>query len=619
MSTWFPDEFSQQIFNTKYAGVYQDNPYLYFYDLAREVAFGDHDLQMFFFDIMYHKRFAPGGRILAYAGRRTSQVSMMNCTTHKVMGDTLEDISETTYAIMRASSRGQGIGIDLSQLRPANSPVNNAAISSTGSISFMEMFNKAGSIIGQQGRRGALLFSLSVDHPDIYRPDLIVDGHQYDFLNIKKIPGRVESANISIRITDKFLYAVHDDGMWTLEYSGKSGGFPFHVKTEYPARVIFDEIAKSAWSSAEPGLLYWDTSREMSNSDLFGEKWRVVGLNACTEQVLDQDGVCNLGSMNLAAYVLNPFTPKAEFNFGLFERDIATAVRFLDNVLSLELKRGIHTGERQRESIINLRRIGLGMMGVADMFAMMGILYGSKESEKLLEKVMRVMRDQSYLTSIKLAKEFGPALVWRDSEDYWDSISEKGFFGTLPPYIQKEIKNHGTRNVTLLSVAPTGSISNLFGVSGGIEPLFARSFTRRHRLNGRDEFVDYIHPGVRKSRIMNFPDSIWPTAYEVTPQQHILMQAIAQEYVDASISKTLNFPASATWEDVGDAYLRGWDHGLKGMAVYRDGSRHEQILYTDVQNDEQTDSGKCPECSQPLVFESGCASCYSCGYSLCLV
>ena len=631
MSThsWFTDPFAEEIFDTKYKGV-RRNIYDHFKHLSEAVSLGNKKLSRDFYEIMIEKRFSPGGRILAWAGRPDAQVSLMNCTTHEVPGDTLEDIAETSYTIMRASSRGQGIGIDISNLRPIDSPVNNAAKTSTGAISFMEMFNSVGATIGQEGRRAALLFSISDTHPDLYRegskdricPDCggagcgRCDGGYVplDFLNIKRFPG-VEGANISVRRSDAFMQAVSADKNWMLDFSGVSGQDEFVVQKFVRAQEIFDSLAHSAHSAAEPGVLFWDSSKRMSNSDLFGG-FDIVGVNACSEQVLDQDGVCNLGSMNLAAYVLEPFTPRARLDLAQFTSDVGTAVEFLDNVIDLELWNEAWISEQQRESLEQLRRVGLGIMGVADAIAMLGLEYSNNPlTRTMLSNVFRMLRDAAYIRSVDLARiKRGPANAWLCTDANRSDILRNGFFATLPKQLKAEILRRGTRNVTLLSIAPTGTISNLFGVSSGIEPLFAPEFTRRVRMSGNDEFIQYVHPGIRQARAAGLPDSVYQTTYDVSPADHIRIQSIAQIYIDQSISKTLNMPKHATPGDVAQAYMEGWDANLKGMTVYVDESRSEQVLYQTPKVEEQ-----CPQCGGDLKHEAGCIDCSVCTYSVCSI
>lgn len=629
--SWFNDPFGQEIFERKYKGTAKDI-YEYVSRLSRIISRGNPDLYRKFNEMILSKRFIPGGRILAFGGRPDANVSLMNCTTHRITDDSLEGINKASYTVMRASSRGQGIGIDLTNLRPKDSPVNNAARTSTGAISFMELLNHVAGTIGQEGRRAALLFSIGIDHPDVYRPqnkdaqcpkcsgvgcnDCLNGYLPYDFLHVKHIPGKVENANISVRVTDDFMQAVKDNKDWHLTFTGKSGGDDFTVDNVYPAKQIFRELARAAWASAEPGLLYWNTSQRMSNSDLFGDEWKIVGTNSCSEEVLDQDGVCLLGSLNLAAYVINPFTPLARFDFDRFTKDIQLAITFLDNVIDVELERGKHTTSQQRRSLEYLRRIGLGVMGLADMLAMLGLSYSlskSPESEVFLRQVFYNLAIFSYTTSILLAKDRGPALAWGDVDDP-EKIVNSGFFATLSDEIKRNIVKYGTRNIVLLSIAPTGTISNLIGVTGGIEPLFAPEFTRRTRMSGKDEFVTYVHPGIRLARENGLPDSVYETAYDLNVQDHLRMQALVQEYVDASIAKTLNFPASATVDDVESAYMTGWELGLKGMAIYVDGSRSEQVLYREEKQEEET----CDACgSHAIAHKEGCSTCQDCGWGKC--
>lgn len=599
MSAWFTNPFAEEIWRIKYAGEFTDVEE-YYQNLASLIATTP-EQQGVFFDLMWEKKFSPGGRILAYGGRPTARMSLMNCTTHSIEGDTLEDIAHASYKIMRASSRGQGIGIDLSKLRPRGAPVNNAARTSTGSVSFMEMLNAIGGTIGQEGRRAALLFSLSVDHPDIWNEE------GYDFLNVKKRSGAVESANISVGITDTYMNSVDNGVAWQPHFEGDAGEEPFKIDSPISAKQLFNKIARSAWESAEPGLLMWDTSRKFSNSDLFG--YPIVGVNACTEQVLDQEGVCNLGSMNLLAYIKEPFTPQAEFDFESFGIDVGVAIEFLDAVLDVELKTEISISEKQRDSVINLRRVGLGVMGLADAMAAMGITYGwNSQAILFLDDVFMSLRDNSYIASSELAEVKGAAPVWKDAN--FDEIMKHGFYLTLPTYLKDVMRQAGgTRNITLLSVAPTGSISNLLGVSSGIEPLFAHEYTRRTRINGHDEMIQYVHPGVITSRELGLPDTLWPTAYEVPPLDHVKMQSIAQRLIDQSISKTVNLSAEATVDDIKEIYMEAWKHGLKGITIYRDGSREQQVLYQE--------KDICPLCGNGIIYRDGCRECSSCSWSVC--
>lgn len=604
-SSWFADEFARNVFETKYQGEFKE-PQSYYTSLAKTMSLGDETLAGKFFALLWGKRFSPGGRILAHNGREAN-TSLMNCTTHAIQNDSLEAVSDAIYKVMRASSRGQGMGLDLSTLRPKDSPVNNAARTSTGAVSFMEMINSVGGVIGQEGRRAALLFSMKVHHPDIWRED------GYDFLNVKRENGVIENANISVMISDAFMRAVKDNKPWTLWFSGHSGSEPFQVKREVSARDLFREIANNARLSGEPGVIYWDTTTNMSNSDRFGPRWQVVGLNACSEATLDHEGVCNLGSMNLYSYVLHPFTAEPVFDYESFEEDVMTAVEFLDNVLTKEFQEDNSISEQQKGSVMALRRIGLGVMGLADALAAMDYRYGDDESLSFTRKVFTRMRNAAYTKSIDLAAKKGAARVWYRAlyDDVASEVLEAGFYATLPMEIKNKIVQHGLRNVTLLSVAPTGSISAILGVSSGIEPMFAREYTRRIRINGdeHDEFVDLTHPPVAQFR-QRWPGAAdpWVAAHDVTPAEHVRVQATAQKYVDQSISKTINLPPGSTIKEVEDVYMLGWEKGLKGMAVYVDGSRDKQVLHI---------KEECPACGAGMIHEDGCKKCSRCDWGLC--
>jgi ribonucleoside-diphosphate reductase alpha chain len=626
--SFFTDPFAEEVYETKYAGRFSKNIDGMHKFLAATFCAGDAKMEERIYEALSSKKFCPGGRILAFAGRDdVGGLSLMNCTTHAVEGDTIESISKTMSTIMKASSRGQGIGVNISKLRPKDSPVANAAKTSTGALSFMELFNHVGGVIGQEGRRAALLFSMDVKHPDIYRPgagdvecpkcrgggcmECRFSGKvPYDFLRIKTLPGRVENANISVMVSDDFMYAVKNDQPWELTFDGESGGKSFHVKKTVRAIDLFTELAACAWRSAEPGVLFIDTQRDLSNSDAFGDRWKVVGTNACSEVVLDQDGVCNLGSINLGAFVVDPFTKDAYFDIEGFRDTVEMAVTFLDNVIEKEIQDHRAVTNTQMESDIALRRIGLGVMGYADMVAFLGERY--EESEDLADEIFGTAKRTAYQTTIHLAKERGACGVWEGTDIHTRSqIVEEGFYKTLPDKLKREIILHGTRNITLLSIAPTGSISNLLGASSGIEPVFALEYKRRTRIHGEDTFVDYVHPGALLSRSMGIPDSVWQTSYEVSPSDHIKVQAAIQSHVDSAISKTVNLPKDASVQDIADLYMLAWELWLKGITVYRDGSRDEAVLYREGEGE------VCPNCGGELIHHGGCKECKDCGTGLC--
>lgn len=337
-----------------------------------------------------------------------------------------------------------------------------------------------------------------------------------------------------------------------------------------------------------------------------------IVVHNCTEQVLDQDGVCVLGSINLSAYVENPFTAAARFDYDTFMADIETAVEFLDNIVTLEIQNGNYISDRQKRSLEYLRRLGLGVMGLADTLGMMGYEYANVNATRtFIEGLFSTLRDTAYRSSIRLGMSKGVAKVWEGTADYRQSVIRGGFFATLPKWAKMDMIAYGTRNVAIISIAPTGSISNLLGVSSGIEPLFATEYTRMTRIHGFDELVNYVQPSVQKSREAGLPDSIWQTAYEISPTDHVRLQALIQQFVDSAISKTTNLPKRATVLDVAEVYKLGWQLGLKGMSVYRDSSRHEQVLRIKDGGD------KCPVCGGDLVFKEGCTECPSCSWSAC--
>ena len=411
------------------------------------------------------------------------------------------------------------------------------------------------------------------------------------------------------------MQAVEQDDDWDLHFEGKSGSEEFNVVRTVKARDLFKALATNAWQSAEPGLLFEDTIRRMSNSDLMGERWKVVGQNACAEMCLDQDSLCNLGSLNLSKYVSNPFTDQAEFEYDAFGLDVRMAIRFLDAVISKELDQERYISEKQRESLVFLRRVGLGVMGFADALAMVGLKYElNSDTKDFINKVFSLLRDNAYMASTDLAATHGPCKAWENivREGKLEDVLSSGFFDTLPPEVRIRIRLHGLRNITLISIAPTGSISNLWGVTSGVEPLFAREYTRRVRMSGEDKFVKCFHPGVEQAILEGKNGDVYQTAYETLPEEHVYIQSWIQQYVDSAISKTVNMPEDSSIADVQKVYMLAWVLGLKGVTIYRDNSRQVQILYTEKANE-----GVCPTCGEKLIYQGGCEECPSCGYGRC--
>jgi ribonucleoside-diphosphate reductase alpha chain len=452
---------------------------------------------------------------------------------------------------------------DISILRPKGSPVNNSAIYSSGSVSFMELFSTTTGTIGQSGRRGALMITISVDHPDVL-----------DFIEIKNDPERrkVQYANISVRVTDEFMRAVERDEEFLLRYeSERIGRFERRVR----AREIWEKLVKNAWASAEPGVIFWDTVKRESTTEYNGME--VITTNPCSEIPLEAYGACCLGNLNLSKFVLNSFTPNARIDWPTLEKALRYAVRFLDDVLDYNADK--HPLPAQREASLRSRRIGVGFTGFGDMLIKLGLKYDSDEAiaftDKLFERIKHIVYDES--TELAVEKGTFPAF---DREQHLRSA----FIKRLDRSLIEKIKSNGLRNAALLTVPPVGSGSVLAGCSSGIEPIFSLSYVRKSKSLSKSEF-EVSHPLVREymekmglSHINELPKT-FVTAHEIEPIMRVRMQATIQKHIDHAISSTVNLAKDVSPETIGDIYFEAWKAGCKGITVYREGSR-EGILLT---------------------------------------
>jgi len=500
-----------------------------------------------FYEVLSGYRFVPGGRILAAMGSGAG-VTAQNCYVIPSPEDSRGGIIKSLYEWVEIQSRGGGVGINLSTLRPAGSYVRGVNGTSSGPVSWATMFADASQVIIQGGsRRGAAMIMLDVDHPDVL-----------EFISAKETPGRLEGCNMSVCISDEFMAAVRDDADWELRWGGRT----FRTVR---AREIWDRIIRSAWASGEPGVYFMGRANAEANSAYFET---LISTNPCGEQPLGPYGACLLGAMNLKAYIRG-----GAFDWEAFGRDVAVAVRFNDNVIDASA----YPLSECRESQRRIRRMGIGVMGLADALIELGMRYGSPEAIEFTGDVFRSLRDSAYEASALLAAERGPFPEF-DAERYLD----RPFIRRLPERIRGLIAEHGIRNCYLLTQAPTGTTSMLAGVNGGIEPYFDFRYRRVDRTGEHLVLTPYAagyYADGGTGERLPLPDPIYVTANEVTPREHVLMQAAAQRYVDSSISKTANMPESATVDDVRELYELAYSEGLKSLTVYRDRSRQTQVLY----------------------------------------
>lgn len=513
--------------------------------------------------LIIEKKFLPGGRILSNRGVTDSKVTYSNCYVISPPEDNIESIYDCCKNLARTYSYGGGCGISISKLAPAGAKVHNQARSTSGAVSFMETFSQVTAQIGQNGRRGALMISIDCHHPDLL-----------EFIDIKTKPDSVTKANISVQVTDDFMQAVKDDKEWVMSFTRPETGETI-TKTAR-AVDIFNKLCQNNWDWAEPGILFWDRIENwnlLSNNDEF----HYAGTNPCAEEPLPAGGSCLLGSMNLAAFVKD-----GKFDFYDFCESVNIAVQALNDILEEGLP--LHPLEEQRKSVSEWRQIGLGIMGLADMLIKLEIPYDSDIARDLCGNIAHAMANQALFMSSQIAE-------WKKDpyEKYDLRVMNTPYFKAHADTLTyKYVESYGLRNSQLLTIAPTGTLSTMLGISGGIEPIFANSYTRKtESLHGHDEYYKVYTPIVQEymdthglkdeSELPNW----FVTSSDISPRDRIAMQAVWQNSIDASISSTINLPETATVEDVKDIYMTAWEMGLKGVTVFRSGCKRTGILTTD--------------------------------------
>src|SRR6266581_2859606 len=507
-------------------------------------------------------RMVPAGRILHAIGN-LNNVTALNCYVVPAPHDSLQGIYHTAWELAETFKRGGGCGVDLSSLRPKHAPVHNAARVSTGAVSFMELYSVTTGLIGQEGRRGALMLTIADSHPDVL-----------DFCRSKRHLDQVRYANISVRVTDALMQAVERDAEWQLQYTNAADRIA--VQCVVRARELWEELLTGARDAAEPGCLFWDTVQRFSVSDRY-PGMGVVSTNPCGEEALEPYGDCCLGSLNLPAFVLSPFTGQARLDLGSLEQATRLAVRFLDNVLTWN--RGRHPLSQHEEAAERGRRLGVSLMGLADMLCQLGLKYDTDAAIEKAAEVVEHVKRWAYDTSADLAAEKGPFSAFEAARHF-----DNPFFASFPPALLEKLKQQGLRNVTLLTIAPTGTIAALAGCTSGIEPIFDLVYTRRSESLSEREFT-VAHPLAVQYRAAHHlaADADLPefftTAHRIDPEKRVLMQATLQRHIDQSISSTINLPHDTSRDTVERIYRQAWQAGCKGITVYREGAR-EGILLT---------------------------------------
>lgn len=538
-----------------------------------------------FYEVLKSLKFLPGGRILAGAGTE-HRVTLFNCFVMGIIEDSIPSIFENLKEGALTMQQGGGIGFDFSTLRPKGSVARSSNNISSGPVSFMKIWDAmCATMLSTGARRGAMMATLRCDHPDIM-----------EFVTAKQEPGILTNFNLSVLVSDRFMEAVDKGAEWPLIFpvrsldwghspdtdtiqriwSGSEEPVSCKVMDTIPARKLWETIIQSTYEYAEPGVLFIDRINEKNNLRYCEQ---ISAANPCGEVPLPPYGACDLGSLNLTQFVTNPFTDKAGLDLKAIRDTARTAVRMLDNVIDISR----FPLNKQREQAYRTRRIGLGIMGLADALIMLKLHYGSSEGRRKASEIMKTICHTAYRTSIELAKEKGTFPLFNK-----EAYTETPFIKKLPHDIRNDIASSGIRNSHLISIAPTGSISILANnVSNGLEPVFDFKYSRKVlNIDGsRTTHVvtDYAYRQWNKMREnkATMPD-YFVSATQLTPDQHLLMQAALQPYVDHSISKTINVPEDFSFESFKNVYRSAYFQGLKGCTTFRPNSVTGAVL-------EQTD------------------------------
>ena len=527
------------------------------------------------------KKFLFGGRILSNRGLQDQgrKITFSNCYVIEPPEDEIESIFDCAKKLARTYSYGGGCGIDISRLAPRGARINNAAKETSGSVSFMDLYSMVTGLIGQNGRRGALMISIDCSHPDVQ-----------EFIELKTDLDKVTKANISVRIHKDFMEAVKKNQEYLLHYTRKATGQV--IEKTVNARELFRRIAQTNWDYAEPGALFWDRITEwnlLANTKEFS----YAGVNPCAEEPLPAGGSCLLGSINLSQFVQDPFTDTASFDFEGLKECVRASVRALNEVLDEGLP--LHPLKEQRESVAKWRQIGLGIMGLADALIKLGLTYGEDDAVEMCDKIGFAMADAAIAASARLAREQGTFPGYKGEE-----IMETPYFlENTTEQTRELVRKYGLRNSQLLTIAPTGTLSTMLGISGGIEPVYANYYERKtESLHGTDVYykvyTKIVEQYMREHELKDdrkLPE-YFVTAMTLDYRQRIDMQSIWQKHIDASISSTVNVPNGFTVEETEDLYLYAYEKGLKGITLFRDGCKRVGILNAGNKNTKKVTAGE---------------------------
>lgn len=644
------DKLAAEVWMNKYAlrdragNLYEKSPHDMHVRLTREISrieksYPNPIPETKIFELLERfKYIVPQGGPMSGIGNEHQITSLSNCfVIGSGSSDSYGGIMKTDEEQVQLMKRRGGVGHDLSHLRPAGASVNNSALSSTGVVSFMERYSNSTREVAQGGRRGALMLSLSVKHPDIEQ-----------FITAKNDRSKITGANVSIRINDEFMKAVAEDKPFNLQYPIDSPEPQQSVSIE--AKKLWEKIIDSAWSSAEPGILFWDTITRESIPDCYADLgFETTSTNPCGEIPLCPYDSCRLMALNLYSYVNDPFHAKAEFDFELFRDHVGLAQKMMDDIVDLEIEKidniirkiemdpedesikhtELTLWKKIRQKCIDGRRMGIGITGEGDMLAALNLRYGSEEAINFSTDVHKTLAVEAYRGSVNLARERSPFPLFSSNRE-----KDNPFILRLKetdPDLYNDMVTYGRRNIALLTIAPTGTTSLMTQTTSGIEPVFRISYTRRRKANENEAseivdevgdrwietrvfhhaFKDYLYAmGLEDEQIENLQENELnqliasspynkSTAGDIDWVQKVKMQGRIQKWVDHSISVTVNLPEETTQDIVSDIYLTAWKAGCKGITIYREGSRSGVLISDDkksknVEYIQETDAPKRP-------------------------
>lgn len=646
------DELAAKVWVNKYAlkdafgNIYEESPNDMHHRLASEIArvekkYPNPLSEQELFDLFNHFRYiVPQGSPMTGIGNDYQIASLSNCFVIGLDGqaDSYGAIIRIDEEQVQLMKRRGGVGHDLSHIRPKGSPVKNSALTSTGLVPFMERYSNSTREVAQDGRRGALMLSVSIKHPD-----------SEAFIDAKMTEGKVTGANVSVKIDDDFMNAAVNGGTYKQQYPIDSDS-PVYVK-DIDASGLWKKIIHNAWKSAEPGVLFWDTILRESVPDCYADLgFRTVSTNPCGEIPLCPYDSCRLLAINLYSYVVNPFTPDAYFDYDLFKKHVGLAQRIMDDIIDLESEKiemilakidsdpesmevrqtERHLWEKIQRKTLQGRRTGVGITAEGDMIAALGLRYGTEEATDCAELIQKTLALAAYRSSVMLAKERGAFEIFDAKREEKNPFINR--LREADPVLYEDMLKYGRRNIACLTIAPTGTTSLMTQTTSGIEPVFLPVYKRRRKVNPNDsearvDFVDETGDAFEEYIVFHHKFVTWMQAngysaskkytqeeveelvakspyYKATSNdvdwlQKVRMQGRIQKWVDHSISVTINLPNDVSEELVDSLYVEAWRCGCKGCTVYRDGSRSGVLIATDKKKKKEDCN-----CMQPPVIVS---------------